>query len=307
MAPIKTTDSVDGASDTKEPTLVDSKASEEELWQKIDETKLDNLDEFTELFSRQSVIAKPKESIPAPKIKTIKVLDSKRSQNVGIFVRSIGHIDFAEIEHAIYHCDTSIVSLDILQYIKDIKATPDEIAQIKDAVAQGSNETPLDVPESWLLKLSQVNSSSERIHCIVFQAEFEENCVLVSRKISIVKSLCEFLLDNEDLKQLFSIILTLGNFMNGGNRQRGQADGFGLEILGKLKDVKSKDPKITLLHFIVKTFIEKCRKEGCALTELVLPIPDPNDVDKSVVIDFDECKQQLSALKAKVEGELKFV
>lgn len=28
--------------------------------------------------------------------------------------------------------------------------------------------------------------------------------------------------------------------MNGGNRTRGQADGFGLEILPKLKDVKSR-------------------------------------------------------------------
>lgn len=45
---------------------------------------------------------------------------------------------------------------------------------------------------------------------------------------------------SEQLKNVFSIILALGNFMNGGNRQRGQADGFGLEILSKLKDVKSK-------------------------------------------------------------------
>lgn len=43
---------------------------------------------------------------------------------------------------------------------------------------------------------------------------------------------------NESLKQLFAIILALGNYMNGGNGQRGQADGFGLEILSKLKDVK---------------------------------------------------------------------
>ena len=43
---------------------------------------------------------------------------------------------------------------------------------------------------------------------------------------------------SEPLKQLFAIILTLGNYMNGGNCQRGQADGFGLEILSKLKDVK---------------------------------------------------------------------
>lgn len=43
---------------------------------------------------------------------------------------------------------------------------------------------------------------------------------------------------SEPLKKLFAIILTLGNYMNGGNGQRGQADGFGLEILAKLKDVK---------------------------------------------------------------------
>lgn len=44
--------------------------------------------------------------------------------------------------------------------------------------------------------------------------------------------------------------------MNGGNRTRGQADGFGLEILPKLKDVKSKESNYTLLHFIVNKYIE---------------------------------------------------
>jgi len=45
---------------------------------------------------------------------------------------------------------------------------------------------------------------------------------------------------SESLKKVLAIILALGNYMNGGNRQRGQADGFGLEILPKLRDVKSK-------------------------------------------------------------------
>lgn len=36
------------------------------------------------------------------------------------------------------------------------------------------------------------------------------------------------------------LVLAFGNYMNGGNRTRGQADGFGLEILPKLKDVKSR-------------------------------------------------------------------
>lgn len=41
------------------------------------------------------------------------------------------------------------------------------------------------------------------------------------------------------MKQVLGLVLAFGNFMNGGNRSRGQADGFTLDILPKLKDVKS--------------------------------------------------------------------
>lgn len=73
--------------------------------------------------------------------------------------------------------------------------------------------------------------------------------------------------NGKDLKHLFAIILKLGNFMNGGNRTRGQADGFGLEILAKLKDVKSKDNQVSptnckminLLIFCDAYIIEFCK------------------------------------------------
>lgn len=49
---------------------------------------------------------------------------------------------------------------------------------------------------------------------------------------------------------VLGLILAFGNFMNGGNRTRGQADGFSLDILPKLKDVKSNVRKrMTTLEF----------------------------------------------------------
>ena len=48
------------------------------------------------------------------------------------------------------------------------------------------------------------------------------------------------LLECKRLRDILGLILAFGNYMNGGNRTRGQADGFGLEILPKLKDVKSR-------------------------------------------------------------------
>lgn len=48
------------------------------------------------------------------------------------------------------------------------------------------------------------------------------------------------LLECRHLQDIMGVVLAFGNYMNGGNRTRGQADGFGLEILPKLKDVKSR-------------------------------------------------------------------
>lgn len=39
--------------------------------------------------------------------------------------------------------------------------------------------------------------------------------------------------------KILGLVLVFGNYMNGGNRTRGQADGFTLDILPKLKDVKT--------------------------------------------------------------------
>lgn len=52
--------------------------------------------------------------------------------------------------------------------------------------------------------------------------------------------LLQVFLENDSVKDVIGVILAFGNYMNGGNRTRGQADGFGLEILPKLKDVKSR-------------------------------------------------------------------
>lgn len=88
------------------------------LWSQIDEIPLENLTDFKNLFSRQVVTRKPttKRIETKPKVEAVKLLDSKRSQNVGILAQSL-HVEFQEIENAIYNLDTSIVSLEALQQI----------------------------------------------------------------------------------------------------------------------------------------------------------------------------------------------
>lgn len=179
----------------------------------------------------------------------------------------------------------------------DMKATDEELQRIQEVVANADGQT-LDTPEEFLWRIAQFSNSAERIACIVFQADFEERCTSIARRVHVVTHLCRHLLESPSLRQVFSIILTLGNYMNGGNHQRGQADGFGLEILGKLKDVKSNDARVTLLHFIVKTYIAQCRQQNALTSEIDLPVPDPADVNQALTIDFQEVHQQLTELRA---------
>ena len=59
---------------------------------------------------------------------------------------------------------------------------------------------------------------------------------------------------------ILGLVLAFGNYMNGGNIARGQADGFELDILPKLKDVKCKDNSTNLMHYLVSVYIEKFDK-----------------------------------------------
>lgn len=92
--------------------------------------------------------------------------------------------------------------------------------------------------------------------CFTFQFSFAESFTSIETKLSNFRLVCEQLMSSKDLKNVLALILTYGNYMNGGNMQRGQADGFTLDILPKLRDVKSKDNAYTFLHFIVSTYIK---------------------------------------------------
>lgn len=91
------------------------------VWSQIEEVSLKNINDFTNLFSRQVITRKPtkKKIEHKSKIEAVKLLDSKRSQNVGILAQSL-HVEFSEIENAIYNFDTTVVNLEALQQIYEV-------------------------------------------------------------------------------------------------------------------------------------------------------------------------------------------
>ncbi|XP_061519893.1 formin-2 isoform X3 [Phycodurus eques] len=271
------------------------------VWETIEEPDVD-FEEFVELFSKTAVKEKKQplsDTITKSKAKqVVKLLNNKRSQAVGILMSSL-HLDMKDIQHAILNLDNTIVDLETLQALYENRALQEELDKIQKHIKSTKdkdNAKPLDKPEQFLYQLSQIPSFSGRVFCILFQSSFSECMSSLMRKLDTLLSVCKALQDSKKVKQVLGLVLAFGNFMNGGNRTRGQADGFSLDILPKLKDVKSSDSMKSLLSYIVayylRNFDEDAGKETC-----VYPLPEPHELFQTSQMKLEDFQKDLTRLR----------
>uniref|UniRef100_A0A1A8ADL6 Uncharacterized protein n=2 Tax=Nothobranchius TaxID=28779 RepID=A0A1A8ADL6_NOTFU len=271
------------------------------VWDTIEEPDVD-FDEFVELFSKTAVKEKKQplsDTITKSKAKqVVKLLNNKRSQAVGILMSSL-HLDMKDIQCAVLNLDNNVVDLETLQALYEIRAQQEELDKIEKHIKSCKDKDdskPLDKPEQFLYQLSLIPNFSSRVFCILFQSSFSECMSLITRKLEILQRVCKTLQESETVKKILGLVLAFGNFMNGGNRTRGQADGFTLDILPKLKDVKSSDGVKSLLSYIVayylRHFDEDAGRETC-----VFPLPEPHDLFQSSQMKFDDFQKDLTRLR----------
>uniref|UniRef100_A0A2K6KSL2 Formin-2 n=1 Tax=Rhinopithecus bieti TaxID=61621 RepID=A0A2K6KSL2_RHIBE len=278
------------------------------IWEKIEEPSID-CHEFEELFSKTAVKERKKpisDTISKTKAKqVVKLLSNKRSQAVGILMSSL-HLDMKDIQHAVVNLDNSVVDLETLQALYENRAQSDELEKIE---KHGRSSKDKENAKPWvgpfclenanavfLYELSLIPNFSERVFCILFQSTFSESICSIHRKLELLQKLCETLKNGSGVMQVLGLVLAFGNYMNGGNKTRGQADGFGLDILPKLKDVKSSDNSRSLLSYIVsyylRNFDEDAGKEQC-----LFPLPEPQDLFQASQMKFEDFQKDLRKLK----------
>ncbi|KAM9809144.1 formin-2 [Syngnathus typhle] len=271
------------------------------VWEKIQEPTVD-FEEFVDLFSKSAVKEKKKpisDTISKSKAKqVVKLLSNKRSQAVGILMSSI-HLDMKDIQNAVLNMDNTVVDLETLQALYENRAQNDEVESIRKHVKSAQDKAdakPLDKPEQFLLQLLEIPNFSERVFCILFQSTFYECITSTARKMEILQRTCKSLQSGKCVLQVLGLVLAFGNFMNGGNRTRGQADGFTLDILPKLKDVKSSDNSQSLLSYVVayylRHFDENAGKETCPY-----PLPEPHDLFQASQMKFEDFDKDLRKLR----------
>ncbi|XP_007892099.2 formin-2 [Callorhinchus milii] len=272
------------------------------IWEALEEPSI-NTQELETFFSKTAVKERKKPILDTySKTKTkqvVKLLNNKRSQAVGILMSSL-HLEMKDIQHAVLNLDNSVVDLETLQALYENRAQPEELEKIEKQIQKSAkdkeNAKPLDKPEQFLYELAQIMNFSERVFCILFQSTFLENIAAIHRKLEILEKLCKIFKTSAGVKQVLSLILAFGNYMNGGNRSRGQADGFGLEILPKLRDVKSSDNSINLLFYLVSYYLRNFDKDA-GTDQSIFPLPEPQDLFQASQMKFDDFQKDLRKLK----------
>ncbi|KAK1893397.1 Formin [Dissostichus eleginoides] len=271
------------------------------LWGSLEEPNLD-ANEFEDLFSKATPQPKKKPlsdtfEKKAKTKKIIKLLDGKRSQAVGILISSL-HLEMKDIQQAVLTVDNSVVDLETIEALYENRATSDELGKITKHYENAKEDEVklLDKPEQFLYELSQIPDFEGRAHCIIFQAVFLDTISSIRRKVEIVSNVSKELLECDSLREVMGLVLAFGNYMNGGNRTRGQADGFGLEILPKLKDVKSRDNRMNLVDYVVLYYLRNFDKNA-GTDKSVFPMPEPQDFFQAAQVKFEDLTKDMRKLK----------
>ncbi len=102
-----------------------------------------------------------------------------------------------------------------------------------------------------LINLKNIEYSREKLTLWSFIYDIEEHMEGLENQILSFKVTFEAIRGNENLKNIFSYILTIGNILNGGTI-KGQADGFNLDILTKLNTMKDNSNKSILQIVCIK-------------------------------------------------------
>ncbi|XP_068443677.1 protein diaphanous homolog 1 [Clinocottus analis] len=179
------------------------------------------------------------------KVKELKVLDSKCSQNLSIFLGSF-RVPYEEIKNAILEVNEKVLTESMVQSLIKLLPAAEQLgvlAEMKD------DYKDLAESEQFGVVMSGVKRLMPRLQATLFKLQFEEQLNNIKPDVVSVTAACEELSKSQSFTKLLEIILLVGNYMNSGSRN-GKAFGFSISYLCKLRDTKSADLKQTLLHFL---------------------------------------------------------
>eukprot|EP00347_Sterkiella_histriomuscorum_P017360 403349681 len=179
--------------------------------------------------------------------KVIYVLDQKRVSDIGIQLSGYP-MSIKDTVAALLSLDDQILDQDKIQKLQRISPNPDETEKL---LAYKGDLSELTNIEQFLIQLLQVPSLSERLECMLFKNKFDFEFNENNKNLATLDSAMKGIRDNEKMKEIFTMILKIGNYLNYGT-PKGKAQGFQMELLNQLSNIKSIGKmKMSLLEYLI--------------------------------------------------------
>ncbi|GAB1597942.1 formin-like protein 3 isoform X1 [Argonauta hians] len=175
----------------------------------------------------------------------LKVLENNRARNLVITLRKIGH-SAHQIREYIDKYDTNNLHGEYAELLLKYVPTKEEAKFLSKYSKDYFN---LDMSEQLMYQLSHIDRVENKLKVMTFMGQYPDIVDNVKPLINRVSDCSKSLTDNTKLKKIFEIILAFGNYMN--SSKRGCIDGFKLESLMKLCQIKSKNCNQSLLEYLV--------------------------------------------------------
>jgi len=237
------------------------------IWQEVDEPVIDVtllMNRFGQKTSQPVGKNIANEAMKAKKkssAKAISLFDGVRMQNVAIASAKLKKTP-EEIVDMVVRLDPDDLTQDTTDIVKNLLIpTAEESKVVK---YYKGDVGSLDFTGRMFKLFLDVDRLDQRLQCQQIMLNWQDGADMVNAQLNSMMAVLNELNSAEcmeGLKALFATTLAAGNYMNGGG-SRGQAHGFGLDVLLKLKTVRATEGRGTILHFIA---------EQMALTYPALP------------------------------------
>lgn len=237
--------------------ITPQKISPKSFWAICQEEKLASDDIFAGLadkFPQREAKVGLQTSFSLKKDIDLRIIDRKCAQNLLILLNSsLKKYSAEQIKQSILRCNTSILNSDVIQQLIRCLPLPDQIIRLYEIQSGGDK---LSESEEFIAVLGSIENVVPRLKSLNFKLCIEDMIQTVEQNVLSGIEACKQIISSQKLAKVLELILLFGNYMNS-DSVNGQAYGFELSILTKLKDTKDSNNKQTLLHYLVETIERK--------------------------------------------------
>lgn len=198
------------------------------------------------------------------------VLDPQTKKRVEILIQRVRKLQPEEIARKIQQYDQELCTQVFLSELKPVLPSPEQVGKLNIYRNSDPEELAgLHPSDRLMVKLIQIDRLGPRIEGMLYKSAFDETWSLLDDGARKLSEAGRALLEAKHFKELLSLILLIGNYMNG-TGIKGGAFGFRVSSINKLVDTKSVN-NTTLLHFLERTVAKQFPEMEEFLTEMEKP------------------------------------